>query len=186
MQSSPHVRQTSASSRITVSRAAAHPQDLIRLGSSEILSLVEDALAVGFSGTGQFTLSPAPVRLRADVLRRSWEGVRMQKRFAEKVRGLQMSLEVAPNVPERTLLDRARLCQVIQNLVSNAVKFVSPMTGIVRLTATFAEEAGLLTITVEDNGRGMTQEGMSKCAIPAAGSGSPTTFGVRPLTADDF
>lgn len=92
------------------------------MGSSQILSLVEDALAVGFDGTGQFSLSPEVVDLTADVLERSWNTVRLQQRFAEKIARIRMELRVAPEAPRRTVADATRCCQVVMNLLANAIK----------------------------------------------------------------
>lgn len=59
-------------------RLSVCPQDTIRIGSAQILSLVEDALAVGSEGaaTGNFTLNPTVVNLRRDILERSWSSIR--------------------------------------------------------------------------------------------------------------
>lgn len=92
---------------------------MIRAGSDQILSLVEDALAVGNDGEGHFALHPSSVSLRADVIERSWEAVRLQTRYAAKVRSIDMRLAVAENVPRRALLDATRAVQVLTNIVGN-------------------------------------------------------------------
>lgn len=107
------------------------------MGSAQILSLVEDALAVGLDGTGHFSLCPQAADLRADVLERSWHAVRLQGRFAEKVDRLQMELRVAPCVPRRTAADVTRCCQVVMNLLTNAVKFAADEGGSVEMSAAY-------------------------------------------------
>lgn len=98
-------------------RAPLAAQSTIRMGSGTILSLVEDALNVGFEGTGQFTVTPVLCNPRLEVLERSWSVVNLQKRYAEKVRSIKMTIDIAPNVPEMSLLDASRACQVLTNLV---------------------------------------------------------------------
>jgi CheY-like chemotaxis protein len=52
-------------------------------------------------------------------------------------------------------IDRPKLCQVLRNLVSNAIKF-TPEDGIVTVSATI--EAGLFKVTVKDSGVGISAE----------------------------
>jgi CheY-like chemotaxis protein len=52
-------------------------------------------------------------------------------------------------------IDRPKLCQVLRNLVSNAIKF-TPEDGIVTVTATI--EAGQFKVTVKDSGVGISAE----------------------------
>lgn len=89
---------------------------MLRSGCAQILSLVEDALAVGFDGTGHFRLKPEAARLREDVLERAWEAVRLQPRFSEKAKSIRMELEVESGVPRSGVIDAARCVQVITNL----------------------------------------------------------------------
>lgn len=72
---------------------------------------------MGFDGEGRFLLSPGVADPRRDILERSWAAVRIQKRFCDKVGALRMELSVDPAVPRRTLVDSARVCQIIGNLV---------------------------------------------------------------------
>lgn len=152
------------------------PQTTIRVGSAQILSLVEDALAVGFDGTGQFTVTPVLCNPRTEVLQRSWSVVRLQKRYAEKTAKIRMRYDIAPNVPELTMIDAARACQVLTNLLGNAVKFVPEGTGEVTMRCTYCEDSEMLTMDVKDNGRGLSPEGMARLFRPfvqAEGEGAP-------------
>lgn len=96
------------------------------MGSAQILSLVEDALSVGQEGTGQFTLNAVPVNLRRDILERTWASIRLQKRFAEKLKSIAMELEVAEDVPERAVVDPTRVAMVITNLARCVLRFSQP------------------------------------------------------------
>lgn len=62
--------------------------EMISVGASQVLSLVEDALAVGDDGEGAFTLSPSQHDLRKDVVEKSWAFARA--RYADKVPKLTM------------------------------------------------------------------------------------------------
>lgn len=83
----------------------------------QILSLVEDALAVGLEGEGRFRLNAVPVDIRRDVVEQNWANIQLQRRFADKLRKIRMELEVAPDVPDKGVMDPHRVAQVICNLV---------------------------------------------------------------------
>ena len=70
-------------------------------------------------------------------------------------KGVSLALELPPQVPP-VRADRDRLVQVMQNLLANAVKFVSPDTGrvVVRLSGT----AEGWRVDVADNGPGIRPE----------------------------
>ena len=50
--------------------------------------------------------------------------------------------------------------QVMLNLLSNAAKFCAPVDG--RITVTLREQAGMLRVTVRDNGRGIAREALER------------------------
>jgi len=68
---------------------------------------------------------------------------------------------------ERTYVcDYAALTRVLQNLMTNAVKY-TPSGGLIRLSAAVEEEDGLWAVfTVSDNGMGMKPEFMQKLFLP--------------------
>ncbi|MDR3368804.1 response regulator [Rhodoferax sp.] len=74
-------------------------------------------------------------------------------------KGLELFVEMAPDVPDRLVGDPLRLGQVINNLVGNAIKFtqqgeVHVQIKQVRLT----EQTVTLRVAVRDTGIGLTQE----------------------------
>lgn len=91
--------------------------EIISEGSASILSLVEEALNVGFKGTGGFVLRPLVCDVRADIVERSWNTIRLQSRFKEKIKGIRMELQTDSHVPAKGFADVGRVSQVIHNLV---------------------------------------------------------------------
>lgn len=84
-----------------------------------------------------------------------------QLRTLEK--GLDFSIEVAPDVPQRMVGDPLRLGQVLINLTNNAVKFTDK--GSVKLSVTveqMGEHRAQLRFMVEDTGIGITSEQQRK------------------------
>jgi len=113
--------------------------------SQRLLVLVEDLLTVNRVDTGSLSLAPAPTRVD-ELLAAAHET------FAPlcAAKGIELVAEPAEALP--VLVDRARMDQVLANLVGNAVKF-TPAGGTVRLGARF--EGGLVRIDVADTGPGI-------------------------------
>ncbi len=81
--------------------------------------------------------------------------------FREKVRskGLQLTAEIKPNVPERLLSDPTRIRQILINIIGNAVKFTSAGLIHMKVESTFLKADNyLIEISVSDTGPGLTSE----------------------------
>jgi len=107
--------------------------EVIRRSTERLHALVEDLLLVAQIEARRVELQLAPVDL-GELAARAAEAARPSAR--EK----QVDLQVHANGPPVVLGDAKRLTQVLDNLVSNAVKFTP--------------EGGAVTITVGQNGAG--------------------------------
>jgi two-component system phosphate regulon sensor histidine kinase PhoR len=147
--------------------------EIIRRNSERLLTLVSDLLS---SRNGQLIVSPHTVDV-ADLVRSSVSSA-MPKAAASGV-------VLAADTPERleAHVDGARISQVLDNLVSNAIKY-SPDGG--NVLVTLAQEDGHLACRVSDTGMGMSPEDASevfakffrtssvrRTAIPGVGLGLP-------------
>ena len=120
--------------------------------SERLLELVGDLLFLAQLDAGKFTIELDQVDL-AKVVHESIEGCRP---IAES-RGVQLVEEIRP-VPPLTA-DRARLGQVLDNLISNALKF-TPDGGRVRVGLT--SSGGRARVEVSDTGIGIGVEEQPK------------------------
>lgn len=111
--------------------------------------LVDDLLDVERLARAEFVLRPEPLRL-ADLLS---EAIRVNQPYADQF-GVRLLLD-AGVPPARLLADRARLLQVLTNLLANAAKF-SPEGGSVEVGA--ARVPGGVRVTVSDRGPGLSVE----------------------------
>jgi len=121
------------------------PLNIIRRNSERLLTLVSDLLA---TRNGQLIVTPHAVDV-AELVRASVAAA-MPKADAARV-------VLKADAPARldAHVDGPRISQVLDNLVSNAIKY-SPDGGNVVVSA--AQEDGLLACRVSDTGMGMSSE----------------------------
>lgn len=152
--------------------------DLARSGSENLLYLLNDVLDVSKLEAGRLQLDPAPV----DVMRLIGSVVDL---FAVKAReqGLTLELVQASGIQQWLMLDKVRMEQILQNLISNAIKFTA--AGGVKVTVGLNTEAsspgmGELRIQVIDTGIGIDSHSLEKLFEPytqASGSASHRSGG---------
>ena len=119
---------------------------------AQLLGLVENLLDFSRIEAGHATLNRAELDLRAVVA----EVVDAHLARAES-RGIALDLVVDPRVPPRVVGDRARVVQVLDNLVENALKFTA--AGRVELAVrVLGDDAGTVELAVPDTGIGVAPE----------------------------
>lgn len=95
---------------------------------------------------------------------------------AAREKGLELTLDLSPKLPQALVGDAHRLTQVLTNLLDNAVKFTA--RGQIRIWADYDHDAasgGRLSVTVEDTGIGLTALARERLFQPfAQGDGSVT------------
>jgi signal transduction histidine kinase len=120
-------------------------------GAYSLLSLVSDILDLSKIEAGKMTLEKVPFDLRAtldaclkDQLPRAAEN------------GIEIRVEVSPDLPARLAGDPLRIQQIFSNLISHAVKCTGQGPVLVRLTSD-GSAAGDVTLrfTVQDSGTGI-------------------------------
>lgn len=137
--------------------------------SKFMLGMVNNLLSVSAIESGQLRLDLRQVDLAA-LLQKNIARNRLLA--ARKQIDLALEIEAVPPL----LLDPARIEQVLDNLIGNAVKFSAPGTRVsVRL---LQEERGIL-ITVQDQGPGIAAAEMEKLFKPFGRASSRTTGGER-------
>jgi signal transduction histidine kinase/CheY-like chemotaxis protein len=128
--------------------------DTIHKSSMRLVSIFNDIMELSKIDSGKMHIMVSSVRL-STLVNEIAELFRDQTR--EK--GLVFTCQVAPHIPQTFILDGVRLKQVLQNLVSNAIKFTS--SGFVELMVTGDLSEGApgcftLRFQVEDSGSGIS------------------------------
>jgi PAS domain S-box-containing protein len=125
--------------------------DMVKLSGVSLLTLVNDILDFSKIEAGQLELDNSEFEV-AQVL----GGTLRTLAIGAQRRGVELACQIAADVPEAVVGDAGRLCQVIVNLVGNAIKFTEQGEIVVRVAR--EEGAGnevCLRVSVQDTGIGI-------------------------------
>ncbi len=134
-----------------------HYIESIHSSGKSLLSLINDILDLSKVEAGKLSLeytAVSPQNLFNE----------MQAVFAQKImdKGLELIIDIPPELPKSLLLDETRLRQILINLIGNAVKFTE--TGYIRLSVNYRYPDDTMHSTldfifsVEDTGKGIPQD----------------------------
>ncbi len=126
--------------------------DMIQDLSNQMLDLVNDLLDVSVIECGKLNLETQPVDIKTLVEKR----IRLMRGFAEKKK---INLCAQFNEVPELHLDPSRICQVIDNLISNAIKY-SPSERQVIISIENID--GYVWVHVQDEGPGLTEDDQKK------------------------
>jgi signal transduction histidine kinase len=136
----------------------------------KMLSLVNDLLDVSVIESGQLDLEPAPVDL-AQFLKEAHASASI----LATGKSIEVKLDLEPNLPT-VHMDPKRIDQVIENLVSNAIKFSHPNT----VVTIRAKRAGNeVEISVADQGQGIPEEEIGKVFVDFGKTSTRPTAGEK-------
>jgi len=131
-----------------------------------MLALIDDLLDVSAIESGKLELGLREVDL-AEFLRES----HASNSLLAKSKSIELVLEIPPTLPP-VALDPDRLNQVLNNLISNAIKFSRPNTAIALRVAVRDDT---VEIAVSDRGPGIPEEETQRLFAPfVRGSARPT------------
>ncbi|MCP4132399.1 MAG: response regulator [bacterium] len=140
---------------------SAHFLRLIHTSGNALLGIINDILDLSKIEAGKFKLEYSPVspqHLFGEI-----ETIFDQK---IKAKGLQLIIDIPPELPEALLLDETRLRQILINLVGNAIKFTE--TGYIKLSVkkpyleNKQQSSFNFLFSVEDTGIGIPEDQLKK------------------------
>jgi CheY-like chemotaxis protein len=143
----------------------------VRSSAEALLTLLNDILDFSKIEAGKLDLDPAPLALREHLA----ETLKPLALRAQQ-KGLTLTCDVHPDVPDRLIGDGGRLRQVLLNLVGNALKFTH--RGAVSVAVTSEGAAGrfaVLHVAVCDTGVGIPAEKLGAIFDPFVQADGSTT-----------
>ncbi|MCP4342191.1 MAG: response regulator [Desulfobulbaceae bacterium] len=126
----------------------------IALSADNLLAIINDILDFSKIEAGKLDLEKIPFDLRSDILQNVTQVVGLTA--ADK--GLEMMLDIDPDLPDPYVGDPVRLRQILINLLNNAVKFTEKghITLVVK-KRDVQDESIQISFEVHDTGIGMNE-----------------------------
>lgn len=126
--------------------------------ADSLLRIINDILDFSKIEAGKFTLENIDFDLKALL-----EKIQKVHYYKAAEKGLKLSCQLPPNLPERMKGDPARLQQVLNNLIGNAVKFTEKgSVEIIISIDEYDEKTVNLQFSVVDTGIGISLEEKAK------------------------
>ena len=145
----------------------AEQEEYVQIGSTalqSLLTLINDILDFSKIEAGKLEIARTPFAL--DELCRSIPAIFKEQSLA---RNLELSIEMASDVPHMVEGDPSRIRQVLLNVVGNAVKFTREGGVSIRISATkegLPSDAARLDFEIADTGIGIGAEQLPKLFKP--------------------
>ncbi len=141
----------------------------LRRSSRLLLSVLNDVLDLSKIESGQFELE-----VRVFDLHRTLQACMELARPVAMQKGLRLDLTIHPKTPSHVRGDPTRLQQVLNNLISNAVKFTATGGASVRAEPVYGN-IDAVRFTVSDTGQGIDLERQRTLFQPFVQADSSTT-----------
>jgi|GEM_PF-6848823 len=127
--------------------------DIVKHSGTSLLAIIDNILEYSRVESGDITLVEKPFSLKAHVER----VVKPHEKAAHR-KGLNMTLELAPDLTELVIGDPRRISQIVNNLVSNAVKFTENGWVRIHLSSQAINGIANVAIQVQDTGIGIAPD----------------------------
>ncbi len=140
----------------------------IQRNGQYLLQLINDILDLSKIEVGKLPIhwvSCSPQEIAAEV--------KQLLQVRADAKGIQLSLQATPSLPQQMHTDPVRLRQILVNLVGNAIKFTE--TGSVRIVLQRNQDPTRIQFDILDTGIGMTAEQASKIFEPFSQADSSVT-----------
>ncbi len=140
----------------------------IKTTSEFMLNMINDLLDVSTIESGQLRLSLSPVNL-SELVRHN---LNLNRVLAHQ-KQIDLLFSSPPELPD-LLLDKAKIEQVLNNLIGNAVKYSHANT---KVTVEIFFDGSMVHVSVADQGQGIPQEDLTKLFKPFGKANVRTTGG---------
>ena len=134
---------------------------LVKSSAEALLNVINDILDFSKIEAGKLDLDPIPFALRDCI-----EDTLRTMALRAHVKGLELAVRIAPEVPDSLFGDPMRLRQIILNLVGNAIKFTCQGHVLVSVQLERQGPDVELHLSVADTGLGIPQDKLASIFQP--------------------
>lgn len=131
---------------------------MVKKSADNLLKIINDVLDFSKIEAGKSSLDP--IAFDMHLFMREIETL---YKIQANNKGIELNIKMEKNVPKYLIGDSSKLRQVLNNILSNAIKFTSK--GFVKLVISLKnsnQESVVLDFIIEDTGIGMSQESQAK------------------------
>jgi PAS domain S-box-containing protein len=151
---------------------------LVKSSAEALLTIINDILDFSKIEAGKLEIDPVPFALRDCV-----EGLLKPLALRAHAKNLELSVRVAPDIPDALVGDSGRLQQILVNLVGNAIKFTEQGEVVVSVSqlppvnapSNLQSEICNLQFSVKDTGIGIPPNKLQAILEPFTQADSSTT-----------
>ncbi len=144
---------------------------MVKSSAESLLVILNDILDYSKIEADKMVLDPVPFNLSEMV----GDAMKSMAITAHK-KGLELAIDIGPEVPQELLGDAARLRQVLLNLVGNSIKFSKSGEIEVRVNVQeIQQQQAVLVFSVRDTGIGIAPETQARLFEPFEQADSSTT-----------
>jgi CheY-like chemotaxis protein/HPt (histidine-containing phosphotransfer) domain-containing protein len=145
--------------------------ETIRASADSLLTILNDILDFSKIEAGKLDIESLELDVRSNV-----DDVGSIMAFQAAAKGLELIVNVRPEVPERVMGDPQRIRQCLLNLVGNAIKFTQGGEVVIEVCALGTQNGKTLVhFEVRDTGIGIPKETLDKLFQPFTQADSSTT-----------
>ena len=144
--------------------------ETIRSSADSLLRVINDILDFSKIEAGKLELESIELDLRANV-----EDVGSAMAFQAATKGLELIVNVEPQITGRVLGDPQRLRQCLVNLVNNAIKFTKDGEIVIEVRDRSSGDKPLTYFEVRDTGMGIPEKTLQTLFQPFVQADSSTT-----------
>ena len=127
--------------------------EAINNSAESLLILLNDILDFSKIEAGEMSLENVPFDLKETVE----ETVNLLKTQADK-KGIALSINCAPSVPQFILSDSARIRQILTNLIGNGLKFTEKGSVSLDISTQLSGEEPMIFFRIDDTGIGIPKD----------------------------
>lgn len=149
--------------------------DKIYHASSSLLTIINEILDYSNVESGKLIIENSPFTLSAIL-----NDLTQLSSSACRNKGLDFSINVDSNVPDKLIGDPSRISQILRNIISNSIKFTASGGISVLITNTQqSDERAKLVFEIKDTGIGMSSEQLNNLftSFSQADSSNTRKFG---------
>jgi PAS domain S-box-containing protein len=145
--------------------------EALEISGNNLLSLINDILDLSKIEAGMITIESYEFSLK-----KSLDDILLTQKTVIHQKNLSLTVDVASDIPTVMTGDQLRLKQILNNLLSNSIKFTDQ--GGITVSARVVERYDtllLVQIAIQDTGIGMSADSLDKIFTPFVQADSSTT-----------